>query len=358
MDEEAATAEAGLASKRLKSQPPDLKVVVGGSGDDNVAQEFDAYSVLLCHHSPYFDTMLSTQMKENKERVISFPNKDPAVWQLFYSVIDPRGEAVITNDNVLTLLPWFHEFMMEAHVKLCEDCLAGSYFKDFHLHIPQDIEYWNPLRQEVEDSDAHTIRLKQRKNEFTKIIEVLQVAMEYELRYAKLAAEQKVAALMKCLACTYDLFDFPTVKFLIQCIPPLEKTNVLNVKEGERWFGKSHLLWLLFFQKIVSHHASMLTQEMLDDEACFSALVYSYFQIEVEKKRGEEKLNAAKSIIRTFVDDAPRQLYSKMPHAMSTTNEYIDDVARDNLYDIIESYQDGKHRENFKKIGLGFPRIY
>jgi len=55
-------------------------------------------------------------MKEGEGGTINFPDKDPEEWKLFYNFISPDNIgktnccAEIANDNVMILVPWFHEF--------------------------------------------------------------------------------------------------------------------------------------------------------------------------------------------------------------------------------------------------------
>jgi hypothetical protein len=104
--------------KRLRSQDPDLIVVVG-SGESK--QEFECYSQILCYKCDHFDTMLSHSMKEKNTSRIELPDNDPEEWELFYDFIDPvtSQETQVTADNAMMLVPWFHEYQMDD---LCEKC--------------------------------------------------------------------------------------------------------------------------------------------------------------------------------------------------------------------------------------------
>jgi len=75
--------------------------------------------------------MLSTNMTENNESRIEFPDKDPTEWhKVFYPFIDPSKigmatpSAIINDENVMTIVPWFHEFSMESHLAQCDQFLS------------------------------------------------------------------------------------------------------------------------------------------------------------------------------------------------------------------------------------------
>ena len=112
--------------KKVRSQPPDVKVAVGSADG---MQEFECYRIVLSFASKYLDTMLSARMKEDETSRIEFPDKDPKEWKMFHTFIDPATSrsAKLSDDNVFLLLPWFHEFQMSTFVKECDTYLAEIY---------------------------------------------------------------------------------------------------------------------------------------------------------------------------------------------------------------------------------------
>ena len=81
--------------KKLRGVDPDLTVIVGD-------KEFRHYSHSLRQASDYFDTMLSTPMKEGKTMVVEFKTQDPSEWPAVYQFLDPTSARAqrITNRNV------------------------------------------------------------------------------------------------------------------------------------------------------------------------------------------------------------------------------------------------------------------
>jgi hypothetical protein len=109
----------GRVSKKLRSDEPDLTVVVGD-------EEFRHYSILLRYACDYFDKMLTTNMKERNEMKIYFPGKDPDEWKLVYPFLEPQSvtsKRTLNWENVPILLPWFHELGLDALVQECDACM-------------------------------------------------------------------------------------------------------------------------------------------------------------------------------------------------------------------------------------------
>eukprot|EP00956_Cyclotella_meneghiniana_P038793 scaffold159999_cov36-Cyclotella_meneghiniana.AAC.2 len=128
--------------KRISSHPPDVTVIVGSG---KTKQEFQCYGILLAAASPVLDAMLSSGMAESENKRIEFPDKDPAVWQLFLKCID-TARAVLSNtqsddsyeeeedqeadseemtrilneSNVRSIVPLFHELQMDEYLKGCD----------------------------------------------------------------------------------------------------------------------------------------------------------------------------------------------------------------------------------------------
>ena len=97
--------ECQRAPKRLRVSQPDVIVKVGD-------QEYEHYSVLLCAASPYFDTMLSIDMRERLSGRIEFADKDPKDWDALLPFLEPHAPQ-LTLPTIQQLLPWFHELQMD-----------------------------------------------------------------------------------------------------------------------------------------------------------------------------------------------------------------------------------------------------
>ena len=88
-----------LPPKIIKSYPPDVTVTVGSS---DAEQQFKCYKVILCHASDYFDVMFSNDFMENSTSHVTFPDKDPNGWTLFWNFICliARTQKLQDTDNI------------------------------------------------------------------------------------------------------------------------------------------------------------------------------------------------------------------------------------------------------------------
>ncbi|CAB9519525.1 expressed unknown protein [Seminavis robusta] len=107
--------------RKLESHDPDVIVVVGGVS-------FCHYKSILCTCG-FFDTMLSSSMKESETGKIEFPDGDPEVWLEVYKFLDPLEyitleqpiSSLLTEENFDVLFPWFDYLGMEKHLLLCDN---------------------------------------------------------------------------------------------------------------------------------------------------------------------------------------------------------------------------------------------
>ena len=328
-------------TKKVRYTSPDVVVSVG-SGES--MREFQCYGSFLSYASPVLDAMLSSRMKEGQTGRIEFPNKDPEEWNLFYEFISPAHPSDITNDNVLILLPYFHEFEVNHQwVDKCDEHLAKNYFATKNLY-----NFFDKTRQANETSDAeYNSRLGQRKNEVDMIFHVLQLARLYELKAAKSAMEFYISGLLTCLQETSDLFDLSKVKTILELLRPLELNDApldLIMNSGG---GNAHHRLRSECKKILSTHINDLSQEIIDHDDHFALFFHMCIKIKLERDRVKAekgKTKAAKSIIKTLIDNVP--------------NEEMPATLRKKYMDIVSAHHNDKHKGHFKKIGMSLPPIY
>lgn len=361
----------GSAKQTIRYQSPDIVVSVGSGSS---AQEFECYGLMLSSASPYLDAMLSTKMKEGENGFISFPDKNPNEWKLFYEFVDPQTarHARIDRENVFMLLPWFHEFQMATCVNECDECIlqkclvhpkvvttaqdkllfsmqqrfplfkqppvpphrqsnpfsqppSGPFnphwndtrhqssllrndtnpsdqclFRQFTSPIRQEAaslnsqevtslnSFWMKSRDDNENNVNYRSRLAKRWENFSNIVHIIDLSHKYGLEKTKSEVHKSMALIMSSIVHTYDLFDFSTVKFLLDLVLPL-KLDDTGIRMERR--ECSHI-WPEI-EKILSPHTATLSQELVDDTKAFPVLFYSFLQNKVQG----EKLNAAKKII-------------------------------------------------------------
>jgi hypothetical protein len=75
--------------------------------------------------------MLSLDMRESLTRTIEFPDRDPGEWVRFCRYVEPRpfftvNSFHVNEEDIKTLLPWFHHFGMTKLVQECDERLSIS----------------------------------------------------------------------------------------------------------------------------------------------------------------------------------------------------------------------------------------
>lgn len=214
------------APNYLRSQPTDVIVAVG-SGD--AMKEFECYKVALAHAAEYFDVMLSAGMAEDEMSRIEFPDKDPETWVEFYKLIDPlqvrRAEKEkVTGENVLKLLPYFHEFQMKEYLTASEETIKKYVIENIPGNYKTDnktefIKFWK------RNSDRDQSRLERRKNIFSKILDFFEISMKYNLSSAAQHCDITLATLLYQTKYTIDLFTPEVIKRLVPFMIAPEKSE-------------------------------------------------------------------------------------------------------------------------------------
>jgi len=302
-----------------------------GTGDN--AEEFKCYRIALAHACPYFDgehhkslsicnsiylyfiillylshaAMLSSNMSENNESRIEFPNKDPDEWKIFYPFIDPFqiGEAKhasINDENVMTLVPWFHEFQMNSLHQQCDQFLLDKVLSlaraekvDNCWGFMLDYSFWD--RDMILNSNRsyeERIRLStMRREAFRDIVKLLEFSCIYDLKKTKIEIMNITRVLLgfnsqyeskeDMLRKTYDLFDeLSTVKILTGLFLPLSEEEGTD-KDGDdcTYFvsnGKSNVLWLMLKDWDFDDELNGLSLEDINTSSMFPVLVKIFIE--------------------------------------------------------------------------------
>jgi hypothetical protein len=177
---------------KLRNHQPDIVVSVG-SGDGK--EEFECYQLILVMASEVFDAMLSGSMKESKTSRIEFPDKDPNDWKLFYTFINPSTcrDAKINTDNVMKLVPWFHQLQILPLLTEC-DRVMESYL------ISKQPSNWHKLTE----------------NQFEKLIKWASFSNLYGLPYSLLVAIKQIKVV---LSLPHDCVTLQSLKTLLPLLP-------------------------------------------------------------------------------------------------------------------------------------------
>jgi len=109
-------------AKKLRSSEPDLKVILG-SGDDQSILWY--HSQTLAAKSKYIDTMLSVDMKERNEHVISFPDITSETWeQMMKFIDDPIAARKMNEKDALSVVEFYDKYEFEGGRNLCSHIIS------------------------------------------------------------------------------------------------------------------------------------------------------------------------------------------------------------------------------------------
>ena len=344
--------------KKIRSQPSDVIVAVG-KGD--AMQEFECYKIALCFASPYFDAMLSAAMVENNTSRIEFPDKDPEEWTLFYSFIDPVNlsgsrDAIIDWKIAMKLVPWFHEFQMEAYLRKCDQVISD--ILETHSRLEDDgtpVEsFWG------KDVDTSQSRLRKRKQVFERNTELLQSACLYDLEKTKGAAEKVIKALLvDFLPGSIDLFDRPTIRILLDLFLPLEEAGEGKFEDGTKWLeprGKSKALWNFLdgYNEFGSKCLRGLSIDAINSSnELLPVLVESNLNLYASNKKLQDVRESTSTIFNNgWLANLPLELANRLPNTNVVPDRKM--AAHDCLVAMLRGHYN-KHKESFNKLGVAPP---
>lgn len=111
--------------KSLKSSEPDLTVIVGSKGNE---KQFMYHSIIMASHSVYVDTLLSSSMKESKEKVIHFDDIEPDQWvKVIAYVQDPIvAQDLMDFDEAIAFTPFYDKYDFRIGLDLCSSVVGNS----------------------------------------------------------------------------------------------------------------------------------------------------------------------------------------------------------------------------------------
>ena len=284
-------------------------------------QEFHCYRVILSFASDYFDSMLSAEMIEKKTGRIEFPDKDPQMWQKFYSFIDPDklrvAETIAKFDvkTAITFVPWFHEFQMTSFLAKCDEVLA----------------------ERVEEIKADENESLYEYDDFVKdgglyeVVELLKLSCTYDLDKTKEKTELFICSLLENPQTTSDLLNVERIKTLYELFSPVNKQQfTVYYEDGQEEIvreitpsGKCESIFNAFLKMLVSSDekvhiydlVSDLSNETINNAEVFPLLLHSYVQraasvattLIYKQKLADkdESLSAAKSVINDLLSKTP-----------------------------------------------------
>ena len=280
-----------MGSVPLRSQSPDVTVAVG-RGD--ARQEFQCYTTVLALASPYFDAMFCADMREKSSGFVEFPDKDPEEWKLFYQFVSPGRVLNISEETVLTLAPWFHEFQMEACLGECDEAISAivknisnktdSFWamQGRNSSATRPSWLWRVLNSapcSAPTKGRGGSALEERKVAFHKIIDLLCFACAYDHEPSQDEAELALRHLMTSLRGeTADLFDVGVIEKLLDLTLPLE--GATDEHTGKMFFrskGKSTVFWDCVKEHVCDEELTPLLLEAVNDKPALHIIIHAYF---------------------------------------------------------------------------------
>jgi hypothetical protein len=120
--EEEGAAAVAPPTKRIKSSEPDLSIIFRNDDGKEVTQEY--HSVPMALHSNYFDTLLSSGMREMESKSVTLDDVDPQLFELAVEILeDPLKSASVTAEEILKVTPFYNRFEFTKGLKLAESVL-------------------------------------------------------------------------------------------------------------------------------------------------------------------------------------------------------------------------------------------
>jgi BTB/POZ domain len=233
---------------------PDATVVVGG-------KEFRAHSSFLCYISGYFRGAIRSGMKESETLTFSFPDKDPAEWELFMSLMEPRSRRQVTKDNVEVILMWCTELCV---TRAMDEVALVLNMKIDDLNVKNDAvvsPYVAKNRKKIFYKEEKTTTMK---SNITELLRLLSLFEKYCLNKHK---EDAIALLDQYIETQFDAFDAVNIGRILEILR--EK------KDDDCYIGLRNSIVALIPAALVD-----ILQDLPQHEVCLPHLI----ALELEKK--------------------------------------------------------------------------
>lgn len=112
---ESKTTMSGSPSKRIRTAPPDLTVLLGKD-----EKRVEAYSQILAHRSVYIDNLLASGMKESQTMTIRFPEIEEDDWTKMQGLLeDPSWFHILTFQEAKKLVHFYDKYEFDQGKLLC-----------------------------------------------------------------------------------------------------------------------------------------------------------------------------------------------------------------------------------------------
>lgn len=344
--------------KKIRSQPPDITVAVGSG---SAMEEFECYKIVLSFASPYFDTMLTTNMAENNSHRIEFPKKDPEEWKEFYKFIDPTKISAakhdiptLSKDNAMKLTPWFHEFQIDSCLKECDEVISKKVEilarRETTSNDPKGWYGWKLSRTfwDKQSGYMHDHHNAERRQTLNEIINLLQFACLYDLDKTKKTAECVLDILLYQMpAETSELFDLSMIKVLVDLFLPIRFEGKVGSEEQPidlKAEGQSHVLWNVLTKYDRFSIKNGYSPEVLNNNPLLPMLIQTEIQRYAACCENQRTRYSVQNIINDYLANLPSEFESQTSREnISDPHQFLDGYTR-------SWYQN--HKKFLQKLGI------
>jgi len=304
----------------------------------------------------YTTAMLSTNMTENNEsRELIKIQWTSGKFSIPSLILHKTTRATINDENVMTIVPWFHEFSMESHLAQCDQFLyekavsMSNINKVDHGHWKETVltSFWGV------DQTYNQSKQRERKETFQHIIKVHEFSCIYDLQKTKDETENIIQTLLNYgLVKTSHLFDISAVKVLTNLFLPLAQEE----DDGYKYFvseGKSRALWSwLGNVEFEQTQLEGLSLEEVNSSPLLPRLIKNHIDLLAEEEERHDIQCSARELVQDLLDNAPNELYNNMSHASDRKT-----AGRMCLMGILKEAST-THKEVFRKLRVTLPETY
>ena len=252
---------------------------------------------------------------------------------------------------------------MHVHLKECDKWISTTWSSWMKYG-----NFWMPTQDKGEQVEAYQTRLKERRSLFDEALNMFQYANRYNLKDTLNVVGDGMALLMKDRPLdTRDLFDPQAVKLLLDAIGPLSYTN----EDGLKFINAEGCVCkalLVIFKNIIRPHTACLSQELVDHQEAFPALVWSFKQNNNTEKRAKVKnkkdMKAASRIIKKILEKGPDRISRELPKGRNMGNEghekkeKIDECGKRKLKEVLKKIYTEINSEDFARLKIALPQGY
>ena len=258
--------------------------------------------------------------------------------------------AIINDENVMTIVPWFHEFSMESHLAQCDQFLSE---KAISISNTKKVDHGSWKSTALTSFWDDPTKNKEKEEIVKQIVHLLEFSCIYDLQKTKDETENIIQTFFDDgLVKTSHLFDISAVKVLTNLFLPLAQEE----DDGYKYFvseGKSRALWSwLDNGEFQQYQLDGLSLEEVNSSPLLPRLIKNHIDLLTEEEERYDIQYSARKFVVDLLDNAPNDLYNNMSHAADRKT-----AGRMCLMGILKDAST-THKETFKKLHVTLPEAY